>query len=59
MVRIAVILLAAACGVSIIAYLLTGDRRYRQFSLRLFKVSLLAVLLLLGLLFFERLARFL
>lgn len=54
-VRIIVVLVAISAAVSGGLYLLTGDRRYLRFALQLVKYALFLVLLVLGLLFLERL----
>ena len=47
--------IAIAIAVGIVAYLVTGNRNYLRFSVRLFKYSLLIALIFLGLMALERL----
>jgi hypothetical protein len=53
--RFLVLLAAAAVGVSVLVWAFTGNRRYLRFAWRLFQITLAAALLILGLMFFERL----
>ena len=53
-IRIAGALVALTIGAGIVAYLLSGDRRYLQLSGRVAKWALLFVLLVLALMFLER-----
>jgi len=53
-VRIIVVLVAISAAVSAGLFLLTGDRRYLRFALQLIKYALFLALLVLGLLFLER-----
>ena len=52
--RILAILTAITLGVSLLAYLLTWNRRYLSFAFQVFKYSLYFSLLLLALLALER-----
>lgn len=53
--RIVVLLAVIAVGVSVLAWLLSGNRRYLRIAWRIIQVVLALSLLFLGLLFFERL----
>ena len=53
--RIVALLAVIAVGVLVLSWVLTGNRRYLRFALRVFQVSLAAILVFLALLFFERL----
>ncbi len=53
--RFLVLLVAIAIALGIVAYLLTANRSYLRFSVRLFKYSLLIALIFLGLMALERL----
>ncbi len=53
--RIFALLAVVAVGVLALSWVLTGNRKYLRIALRVFQVSLAAILLFLGLLFFERL----
>lgn len=55
LLRIAGILAVIAIGAGILAYLFTRDRRYLSLSWRIAKYTLIFVLVLFGLLIFERL----
>ena len=53
--RIVALLAIVAVGVLALSWVLTGNRKYLRIALRVFQVSLAAILLFLALLFFERL----
>jgi hypothetical protein len=53
--RVAGLAVAVALGVLVLLYTLTGERKYLSIARRVFKVALFVVLVLLLLLFFERL----
>ncbi len=53
--RIVALLAAIGMGVAAMAWVFTGNRKYLKVAWRIFQVSLVAVLLFLVLLFFERL----
>lgn len=53
--RILALLAVIGIAVSVLAWILSGDRRYLRFSWRIFQVVLALSLVFLGLLFFERL----
>ncbi len=53
--RIFALLAVVAVGVLALSWVLTGNRKYLRIALRVFQVSLAAILLFLALLFFERL----
>ena len=53
--RIAVIFAAIAIASGVVAYLFTRDRSYLRLSGRIAKVTLFIVLIILGLMFLERL----
>ena len=53
--RLLALLAAIAITLGIVAYLLTGNRSYLRFSVRLFKYSLFIALVFLGLMALERL----
>jgi heme O synthase-like polyprenyltransferase len=53
--RIAVIVVAIAIGISIAVFAVSGDRRYLRLAWQLFKYSVFGIVLVLGLMFFERL----
>ena len=53
--RIVALLAVVAVGVLALSWVLTGNRKYLRIALRVFQVSLAAILLFLALLFFERL----
>ena len=53
--RIVALLAAIAIGISVLGWAFTGNRKYLRFAWRIFQMALAAVLLVLGLLFFERL----
>ena len=55
LVRVIVLLVAVALAVSILLYIVTGDRKYLRLSWRIFKYALFVVLLILLMFFFERL----
>lgn len=55
LLRIVGILTALAIGAGILAYLLTGSRRYLALAGRIAKYALIFVLILFALLIFERL----
>ncbi len=53
-IRIAGALTALTIGAGIVAYLFSGDRRYLQLSGRIAKWALIFILLVLSLMFLER-----
>ena len=53
--RIVALLAVIAVGVLALSWVLTGNRKYLRIALRVFQVSLAAILVFLALLFFERL----
>ena len=53
--RIVALLAVTGMGVAAMAWVFTGNRKYLKVAWRIFQVSLVAVLLFLALLFFERL----
>jgi hypothetical protein len=53
--RILALVAVIALGVAVLAWVFTGNRTYLKVAWRIFQVALAAALLLLGLLFFERL----
>lgn len=53
--RLLVILVAIAIALGIVAFLVTGNKNYLRFSVRLLKYSLLIALIFLGLMALERL----
>lgn len=53
--RVAGLAVAVALGVLVLLYTFTGERRYLSIAWQVFKVALAAALVLLLLLFFERL----
>jgi hypothetical protein len=53
--RVAGLLVAVALGVLVLLYMMSGERKYLRIAWRVFKVSLFAVVLILLILFFERL----
>jgi len=53
--RVAGLLVAVALGVLVLLYMMSGERKYLRIVWRVFKVSLFAVVLILLILFFERL----
>jgi hypothetical protein len=53
--RVAGLAIAVALGVLVLAYTLTGERKYLSIAWRVFKVALAAALVVLLILFFERL----
>jgi hypothetical protein len=55
LVRIFGLLVAVALGVLVMAYAITGERRYLRYAWQLFKYALFLALLVLLLLFGERL----
>lgn len=52
--RIVGVLTAITIGAGILAYLLSGDRRYLRLSARMAKYALIFVLVILALMFLER-----
>ena len=54
--RIVALLAVIAVGVSVLAWVFSGNRRYLRVAWRVFQVALAAILLFLAILFFERLA---
>jgi hypothetical protein len=55
LVRIIALLVVAALAVSLLLYMVTGQRKYLSISWRIFKYALFVVLLILLLFLFERL----
>ncbi len=55
LVRVIVLLVAIALAVSVLLYVVTGERRYLSISWRIFKYALFVLLLILLLFLFERL----
>jgi hypothetical protein len=55
LVRIVAILTAITIGAGIVAYLFSGDKRYLRLSGRVAKWALIFVLIVLSLMFLERL----
>lgn len=53
--RLAALLIVAALAVCLVAWLLTGKAAYKRWAIRLGQLGLAAVLLLFGLLIFDRL----
>ncbi len=53
--RVVIVLVAIALGVCVVAWAITGERRWLRYAWRLFKVALAVVLAFLLLLFGERL----
>lgn len=53
--RLAALLIVAALAVCLVAWLLTGKAVYKRWAIRLGQLGLAAVLLLFGLLIFDRL----
>lgn len=56
MLRLLAVILVVTVGVSILLYVLTGNRAYLSFSWRLFRYGLIFALLVFALMFVERLA---
>ena len=54
--RLAFLLIVIAVAVSTVAWMLTGRAVYKRWAIRLGKLSLVAILLIFGLLILERLA---
>jgi hypothetical protein len=54
LLRVVGVLVAIAIGAGIAAYLFTGERRYLGLAARLTKYALIFVLILLALMFLER-----
>jgi len=54
-VRLLALLTVAAIGASVLIWAFTGNRRYLRIAWRLFQICLAASLIILGLVFFERL----
>jgi hypothetical protein len=54
--RIVALIAAIAVGVSALAWVVTGNRKYLRAAWRIFQFALAAALLFLAILFFERLA---
>lgn len=54
--RILALLVAAAAGGAVLAWAFTGERKYLRFAWRVFQVALAVALVILGLMFFERVA---
>jgi len=54
-VRAAIVVAALALGILVLLFLISGDRRYLRYAWRLFQVTLGLVLVVLLLLFGERL----
>ena len=55
LLRLIAILTAIAIATGVAAYLLTGDRKFLRFSLRVLKLALAIVLVIFGLMALERL----
>jgi hypothetical protein len=55
LIRVIGLLAAIGLGVSVLLYMLTGDRKYLRFAWRLFRYSLFVVVLILLLFLAERL----
>jgi hypothetical protein len=55
-VRVLVLLLLVAAGVSFALFAFTGEQKYKRFGLALFKWTMLAVLLLFAAIFADRLS---
>ena len=53
--RIVALLAVIAIGASVLAWLLSGNRKYLRFAWRVFQLALAGILVFLALLFFERL----
>ena len=53
--RIVALLAVIAVGVSVLAWVLTGNRKYLRVAWRVFQLGLAAVLVFLSLVFLERL----
>ena len=53
--RLAAILVAIAISLGIVSYLVTGNKNFLRFSVRLFKYALLVALIFLSLMALERL----
>ncbi len=53
--RIVALLAVIAIGVSVMAWVFTGNRKFLRVAWRVFQFSLAAVLIFLALMFFERL----
>ena len=58
-VRILVAIVALTAVVSAGTYLVTGDKRYLRFTVQVLKYALFLLLIVLGLLFLERVVAFL
>ena len=56
LLRLLAIVAVIAIGVSLVAYMLSGERRYLGFAWRTFRYGILFALLLFALMFVERLA---
>lgn len=54
-VRIVALLVAIGLGVTVVAWAITGNRKYLKVAWRVFQFGLAAILAFLALLFFERL----
>jgi len=55
LVRLLGLLAAIALGVSVLLYMVSGERKYLAFAWRLFKYALFVIVLILLLFLFERL----
>ncbi|MBS0338086.1 MAG: hypothetical protein JSS40_14995 [Proteobacteria bacterium] len=53
--RIVALLAVIGIGVTVLAWVFTGNRRYLKVAWRIFQVALAGILVFLALLFFERL----
>jgi hypothetical protein len=53
--RIVALLAAIGIGVTVLAWVFTGNRKYLKFAWRIFQFGLIAALVFLALMFFERL----
>lgn len=56
LLRVLAIVLVIAIGTGFIAYVVTGQRRYLDFSWRLFRYGVLFALIVFALMFLERVA---
>jgi hypothetical protein len=54
LLRIVGVLVAIAIGAGIVSYLVSGDKRYLRLSVRLAKYALIFALVVLALMFLER-----
>lgn len=56
LLRLLAVLVVVAIGVGLLAYVITGQRQYLDFAWRLFRYGIIFALLLLALMFVERVA---